>query len=218
MRAVCQSQQYFLSVWSVPKLLGGGDLEAWDVEGETGVSVLLPLSPQRGLQGLTHGEGQLCLVLVGMGIMPARNELFFFYFASFLHGWTHPICLGPKEWTVKMTQEREPDRALPRGVSFYVGAAGGRDTRAACWASGPGGTHGQEGRGKAKCQALGRGLWPPHLMSHLVLVSPEAMDCSCISLMNTLGLPLSAAEVVGVRSEVGVEWGMKQGEQSSRQV
>lgn len=91
-----------------------------------------------------------------------------------------------------------------------MGAAGGRDTRAACWASGPGGTW-PRGKRKAKCQALGRGLWPPHLMSHLILVSPEAMDCSCISLMNTLGLLLSAAEVVGVRSEVGVEWGDEAG-------
>lgn len=36
------------------------------------------------------------------------------------------------------------------------------------WAAG--GPHGQEGGGKAACQALGRGLWPPHLMSHLVIM------------------------------------------------
>lgn len=84
----------------------GGDLEALDAEGETGVSVLLPLHFQRGLQSPTHSEGQLCLVLVGIkSIMPEEMN-FSSLFCILLHRWTHPICLGPKERTVKMT-ERE---------------------------------------------------------------------------------------------------------------
>lgn len=43
--------------------------------------------------------------------------------------------------------------------------------------------------GKAKCQALGRGaLATPSHVSFSPRVTREAMDCSCISLMNTLGL------------------------------
>lgn len=61
-----------------------GDMEAWDVEGETGVSVLLPLClHEEALGAPTHG-GQLCLVLVGIkSIMPEGNGLFFFILPPF---------------------------------------------------------------------------------------------------------------------------------------
>ena len=117
-----------------------------------------------------------------------RNELFFFIL--------HPFCMldsshlpGPQGMDSRNDREREPDRTLPRDAGFSVGADGGRDTRAACLASGPGGTHGQEGRGKVKCQTLGRGaLAIPSHVSFSPHVTREAMDCSCISLMNMLGL------------------------------
>ena len=56
-------------------------------------SVLLSnsLSPQRGLQGPTHGEGQLCLVLVGIkSIMP--EEVNFSSLSCILFA---PINFGP---------------------------------------------------------------------------------------------------------------------------
>lgn len=149
------------------------------------------LSPQRGLQGPTHGEGQLCLVLVGIkSIMP--EEVNFSSLSCILFAWLDSSHVpGPQGMDSKSDREREPDRTLPRDAGFYVGVAGGRDTRAACWVSGPGGTHGQEGRGKAECQALGRGaLATPSHVSFSPHVTREAMDCSCISLMNTLGLLL----------------------------
>ena len=101
-----------------------------------------------------------------------RNELFFFILHPFASLDSSHLP-GPQGTDSKNDREREPDRTLPRDAGFSVGAAGGRDTRAACLASGPGGTHGQEGRGKVKCQLWAGGLWPSHLMSHLVLMSPE---------------------------------------------
>lgn len=115
------------------------------------------LSPQRGLQGPTHSEGLLCLVLVGIkSIRP--EEMNFSSLFCILFAWLDSSHLpGPQGMDSKNDREREPDRALPRDAGFYVGAAGGRDTRAACWASGPGGTHGQEGRGEGQMPGSGQG-------------------------------------------------------------
>lgn len=77
----------------------------WKGRRDRGECFAASLSPLRGgLQGPTHGEGQLCLVLVGIkSIMPEEMN----FSSLFLHPFCMVgliLCLGPKEWTVKMTQ------------------------------------------------------------------------------------------------------------------
>lgn len=134
-------------------------------------------SPQRGLQGPTHSKGQLCLVLVGIkSIMP--EEMNFSSLFCILFAWLDSSHLpGPQGMDSKNDREREPDRTLPRDAGFSVGAAGGRDTRAACWAGpchlGQGAPMAKREEGRSNARLWAGGLWPPHLMSHLILMSPE---------------------------------------------
>ena len=132
------------------------------------------LSPQRGLQGPTHGEGQLCLVLVGIkSIMP--EEVNFSSLSCILFAWLDSSHVpGPQGMDSKSDRERESLTGLCL------------EMLASMWGLLGGGTPGQPAgylgqvapmakreEGRLNGRPWAGGLWPPHLMSHLVLMSPE---------------------------------------------